>query len=196
LGLPKNFECLGRHYPLGAVHRPKRPQPVVLVGENARTPAAVGRVRTPAFWPSPRRGPRRASRRCPSASCEAAFGLPMNATASTGVVPIAEPAELILEYQRVVARLAQARIITPDEAVRRVRSMKRARARAEQRHEQLAELVFLLVLSLDDGTLKEGEHFMRLADDRVALHPEAAATALYRAQRGRLLRREVQSLLI
>lgn len=120
----------------------------------------------------------------------------MNATASTGVVPIAEPSELILEYQRVVARLAQARIITPDEAVRRVRSMKRARALAEQRHEQLAELVFHLVLSLDDGTLKEGEHFMRLADDRLALHPEAAATALYRAQRGRLLRREVQSLLV
>ena len=34
-----------------------------------------------------------------------------------------------------------------------------------------------------------------LPDERVAVHPEAVATALYRAERGRLLRRELRALL-
>lgn len=119
----------------------------------------------------------------------------MNDTAPNSAL-LVDPAELVMDYQRAVARLAQAKLITPDEAVRSVRSVGRARARAEQRHEQLAELVFHIVLSIDDGTLVEGAHFARLPGFRAAFHVEAGAIALYRAGRGRLLRREVQSLLV
>jgi hypothetical protein len=112
--------------------------------------------------------------------------------------PLQSPEEreaLVLEFQRLAARLVQAQLISTTTSSRLVRSMNRERRTTEDRRNKLAQLVLDVLLSLDDGTLKEGEHFARLPDERVAVHPEAVATALYRAERGRLLRRELRALL-
>jgi hypothetical protein len=102
---------------------------------------------------------------------------------------------LVLELHRLAARLVQARLIAPATSTRLMRTITRERRLADERQGQLADLVFHILVSIDDGTLKEGEHFALLPDDRVAVHPEAVATALYQAERGRLLRRELRALL-
>ena len=102
---------------------------------------------------------------------------------------------LVLEFLRLAARLAQARLIAPAASKRLMRTLHRERRLADERQGQLATWVFNILAGLEDGTLKEGEHFARLPDERVAIHPEAVATALYRAERGRLLRRELRALL-
>lgn len=102
---------------------------------------------------------------------------------------------LVLEFQRLAARLAQARLIAPATSTRLMRTIHRERRLADERQGHLADLVFNILVSIEDGTLKAGEHFARLPDERVAVHPEAVATALYRAERGRLLRRELRALL-
>lgn len=124
--------------------------------------------------------------------------VPMNARQPDEPIPFLTKEErdaLVLEFQRLAARLAQARLIAPATSTRLMRTIHRERRLADERQGHLADLVFNILVSIEDGTLKEGEHFARLPDERVAVHPEAVATALYRAERGRLLRRELRALL-
>ena len=124
--------------------------------------------------------------------------VPMNARQPDEPIPFLTKEErdaLVLEFQRLAARLAQARLIAPATSTRLMRTIHRERRLADERQGHLADLVFNILVSIEDGTLKEGEHFARLPDERVAIHPEAVATALYRAERGRLLRRELRALL-
>lgn len=118
-----------------------------------------------------------------------------SADASSPFPSTEERDALVLEFQRLAARLAQAKLIAPATSVRLMRTIHRERRLADERRGQLSDLVFNILVSIEDGTLKEGVHIVRLSDNRVAIHPETVATALYRAERGRLLRRELRSLL-
>lgn len=90
---------------------------------------------------------------------------------------------LVLEFKRLAARLVQAQLLTSASSSRLVRAMNRERHATEARRSKLAQLVLDVLLSLDDDTLKDGQHFVRLDDDRVALHLASLGPALYRAKR-------------
>ena len=102
---------------------------------------------------------------------------------------------LVLEFQRLAARLVQAQLISSTTSARLVRSMSRERRTTEDRRNKLAQLVLDVLLSLDDGTLKEGQHFVRQDGDRVALHLASLGPALYRVKRLELSSAELRSLL-
>lgn len=101
---------------------------------------------------------------------------------------------LVLEFQRLAARLTQAKLLSPATSRRLMRSMNRERRAAEDRRTRLAQLVLDILLSLEDGALKENQHFVRLEGDRVALHLASLGPALLRAQRVALHSAELRSL--
>jgi hypothetical protein len=112
--------------------------------------------------------------------------------------PLPSPEEreaLVLEFQRLAARLVQAQLISRATSARLVRSMNRERRTTEDRRNKLAQLVLDILLSVDDGTLKEGQHFVRQDGDRLALHLALLAPALFRAKRLELSSFELRSLL-
>lgn len=101
---------------------------------------------------------------------------------------------LVLEFQRLAARLVQAQLISKATSARLVRSMNRERRSTEDRRNKLAQLVLDVLLSLDDGTLKDGQHFVRQDGDRVALHLASLGPALFRAKRMELSSAELRGL--
>lgn len=103
---------------------------------------------------------------------------------------------LVLEFHRLTAKLVRARLITVAASVRLMRAIQREKRAAQDLRAALSKLVLDTLLGIEDGTLKEREHFVRLPDDRLALHPESVAIALGKAGRTRLLRREVKALLL
>lgn len=110
-------------------------------------------------------------------------------------LPSSEEREaLVLEFQRLAARLVQAQLISSTTASRLVRSMNRERRTAEDRRNKLAQLVLDVLLSLEDGALNEGQHFVRQHDDHVALHLASLGPALFRAKRIELSSAELRSL--
>ena len=112
--------------------------------------------------------------------------------------PLPSPAEregLVLEFQRLSARLVQAQLISSTTSARLVRSMSRERRTTEDRRNKLAQLVLDVLLSLEDGTLKEGQHFVRQDSDHIALIFASLAPALYRIKRLELASAELRSLL-
>ncbi len=124
----------------------------------------------------------------------------MNATApdaASATIPFPTKEErdaLILEFQRFAARLTQARLLSRASSDRLMRSMNRERRYAEDKRHALPELVLNILLGIEEGTLKEREHFMRLKDDHVAVHLASAGPALFKAGRGRLTQAEARSL--
>ncbi|MFO0562379.1 MAG: hypothetical protein U0269_30465 [Polyangiales bacterium] len=59
---------------------------------------------------------------------------------------------LVLEFQRLAARLAQARLIAPATSTRLMRTIHRERRLADERKGHLADLVFNILVSIEDGT--------------------------------------------
>lgn len=101
---------------------------------------------------------------------------------------------LILEFQRLAARLTQAGLISRVSSDRLMRSMNRERRYAEDKRHALPELVLNILLGIEEGTLKEREHFMRMKDEHIAVHLASAGPALFKAGRGRLTQAEARSL--
>ena len=102
---------------------------------------------------------------------------------------------LVLEFQRLVPRLVRAQLISTATSSRLVRSMHRELRATEDRRNKLAQLVLDLLLSVDDGTLKEGQHFVRQDGGRIALHLASLGPALYRVKRLELSSAELRGLL-
>lgn len=102
---------------------------------------------------------------------------------------------LVLEFQRLAARLVRAQLISTTTSSRLVRSMHRELRATEDRRNKLAQLVLDLLLSVDDGTLKEGQHFVRQEEGRLALHLASLGPALYRVKRLELSSAELRGLL-
>lgn len=101
---------------------------------------------------------------------------------------------LVLDFQRLAARLVQAKLLSASTSTRLMRSLNRERLAADDRQRKLAQLVLEVLLGLGDGTLTEGQHFVRLDDEHVALHLASLGTALFRAQRMALTSAELRSL--
>ena len=102
---------------------------------------------------------------------------------------------LVLDFQRLAARLVQAKLLSSTTSTRLMRSLNHERRAADNRRRKLAQLVLDVLLSLDDGTLKEGQHFVRQDGDRVALHLASLGPALYRVKRLEVSSAELRSLL-
>ncbi|GAB4215621.1 MAG: hypothetical protein OHK0013_41350 [Sandaracinaceae bacterium] len=118
-------------------------------------------------------------------------------TANDAPIPFPDKEErdaLILEFQRLAARLTRAGLMSRASSSRLMRSMNQERRYAEDKRHAFPELVLAVLLAIEDGTLKEREHFVRLEGDRVALHLESVAPALYHAGRGQLPARQMRSL--
>jgi hypothetical protein len=110
-------------------------------------------------------------------------------------LPSADEREaLVLEFQRLAARLVQAQLISNTTSSRLMRAMNRERRTTEDRRNKLAQVVLDVLLSLDDGTLKEGQHFVRQDGDHVALHLASLGPALYRVKRLELSSAELRGL--
>lgn len=121
---------------------------------------------------------------------------PIADDANASRLPSAEEREaLVLEFQRLAARLVQAQLISKVTSARLVRSMHRERRTTEDRRNKLAQLVLDVLLSVDDGTLKEGQHFVRQDGDHLALHLASLGPALFRVKRLELSSAELRSLL-
>lgn len=101
---------------------------------------------------------------------------------------------LVLEFQRLAARLARARLISVASSTRMMKTINRERRAAEERRTALGQLVVDILLSFEDGTLRERVHYVRQDNVHVALHLESTALALFRAGRGQLTARELRSL--
>ena len=109
--------------------------------------------------------------------------IPTAVTAKTSLpFPTKEERDaLVLEFQRLSARLTHAGLISSASATRLMRSMSRERRDAEVRRHELPKLILAILLGIEDGTLEERDHFVRPSDDRLALHLESIAQPLFRA---------------
>lgn len=100
---------------------------------------------------------------------------------------------LVLEFQRVTAKLVSAGLMSRVSSNRLMRAVNVQRTKAEVERQQLPQLILAVLLCIEDGTLTEGTHFVR-RDGGVALHLESAAPAMFRAERCRLTVREMRRL--
>lgn len=101
---------------------------------------------------------------------------------------------LVLEFQRLAARLTQAGLMSRVSSTRLMRTMNHQRAHAEDVRHALPKLVLEILLCIEDGTLKVREHYLRSGDSFVALHLESAAPAMFRAKRSLLAARDMRRL--
>ena len=100
-----------------------------------------------------------------------------------------------MEFQRVVARLVRAGMLSRTSALRLVKGVNRARKREPEERTALPRLLFDVLVATADGTLSEGVHFVKCERGRLALHVKSAVAALHRAGRTRLDQREARHLL-
>lgn len=101
---------------------------------------------------------------------------------------------LVLEFQRLTAKLVSVGLMSRVSSNRLARAVNGQRARAEEARQLLPQLILAVLLCIEDGTLKEGTHYMR-NDGAVALHLESVAPAMFRAERSKLTAREMRRLL-
>lgn len=170
---------------MDTVHRPRPAQGLGVAEETSRAPRRwAGR------WPSTVALTSTVSQRHIAARVCA----PMN---STPPVPFPEKEErdaLILDFQRLAARLTRAGLMSRASSSRLMRSMNNERRHAEDKRHAFPELLLAVLLAVDDDTLKEREHYLRLDNDRVALHLEAVAPALFQSGRGNITVRRMRTL--
>ena len=114
-------------------------------------------------------------------------------TAPTPFPSADEREALVLEFQRLTARLVRAGLLPRSSATTLIRGVNEARTQAEQMRRELPELVQAILLSFEDGTLRDGVHVVA-AHGRLALHLESVATALYRMERSQLTARSMTRL--
>lgn len=118
----------------------------------------------------------------------------MNNAFNTPFPTAEERSALVLEFQKVTARLVRAGLISQVSATRLVRGIHHAGSVADETRHALPKLILEILLAVDDGTLQEGLHYRRIDTDHLALHLESIATRLYRAQRTNLTAKEMRRL--
>lgn len=101
---------------------------------------------------------------------------------------------LVLDFQKAVARLVPAGIMSTQSATRLVRNVQRARKSVEDKRQTLPDLILAILLATEDGTLVSGQHVLKL-DGTLAVHIEDCAQALFRAERTTVTAREMRALL-
>ncbi len=106
-----------------------------------------------------------------------------------------ERSAMLLEFQKVTARLVRAGLISQVSSTRLVRGIQRARSTADETRHALPKLILEILLAIDDGTLKEGMHYRRATSELLAIHIESTAIALFRAHRTSLGAREMRRLM-
>lgn len=101
---------------------------------------------------------------------------------------------LVLDFQKAVARLVPAGIMSTQSASRLVRGVQRARKRIDEKRQALPEVLLAILLATDDGTLVAGSHVLEM-DGKLAVHIGDTAQALFRAGRTKFTPRELRALL-
>ncbi len=123
----------------------------------------------------------------------------MNDTTTTDDAPVPFPTKeerdaLILEFQRLAARLTRAGLLSRASSSRLMRSMSQERMSAEDKRHAFPELVLAILLAIEDGTLKDGADFAHGDNGFVALHLESIAKTLHQAKRPTCPARTMRSL--
>lgn len=106
----------------------------------------------------------------------------------------AERDALVLEYQRITARLAREGILSSVSATRLMRGMNHQRAKAEEVRFDFSKTVLAILRAVEDGVLKDGIHYRRGKPDFLAIHLEDVALAMTRTQRLRRTARDLRRL--
>ncbi len=101
---------------------------------------------------------------------------------------------LVLEFQRVTARLVRAGLLSRVSATRLARGLNHQRSKAEDVRHGLPKLMLDVLLAVEDGTLNEGVHVLHVKDGKLALHLESVAPALFKAKRSNLAARDMRRL--
>ena len=93
---------------------------------------------------------------------------------------------LVLDFQRLAARLVQAKLLSASTSTRLMRSLNRERLAADARRQKFAQLLLEVLLGLGDGTLTDGQHFVRLDDEHIARAEQIATLcpAMFHARDG------------
>lgn len=112
--------------------------------------------------------------------------------------PVAFPSQeergaIVLEFQRLLARMTHLGLMSRNSSTRLMRAANRQHARAEEVRSSLPKLILEALLSIEDGTLEEGTHYLR-TDGLVALHLESMAAAMFHARRSSFAAREMRRL--
>jgi hypothetical protein len=108
--------------------------------------------------------------------------------------PEAECSALVLQFQRVLAQLVRAGLVTRTTASRLTRTVSQASARAEKERGRLPHLLFAIQAAIAEGILVEGVHYAVPEEHRLALHLEKVIPELQRLGRISQDRREVRHL--
>lgn len=89
-------------------------------------------------------------------------------------------AALVLEFQRTVARLVRAGVVSRATATRIQRAVQRDRTEAVAGRRALEEAVLGVLHAIEDGALDEGTHYVRTEAGCLALHLASIASATMR----------------
>lgn len=89
-------------------------------------------------------------------------------------------AALVLEFQRTVARLVRAGVVSRATATRIQRVVQRDRTEAVAGRRALEEAVLGVLHAIEDGALDEGTHYVRTEAGCLALHLASIASATMR----------------
>lgn len=98
---------------------------------------------------------------------------------------------LVLELRHLASRLTRAGLMSAASSRRLMCAINGQRSKVEDARHALPKLVLEILLCLEDGTLSAPEHYVPVGDDRVALHLESVAAAMFRAKRSSLTARHM-----
>lgn len=132
-------------------------------------------------------------RRVPFRLDEPRFAHVMDKTTAVPFPSSEERQTAVLEFQKAAARLVRAGCITADDSIRMVRFVNRTGRVAVEQRDSLRDLVLTVLLSVEDGTLREGAEFLWIPKG-LAIHVESTARALFRARRSSRGTRDLQRL--
>ena len=115
-----------------------------------------------------------------------------NDTAAATYPSADERDALVLEFQRLTARLVRAGLLSRASSSRLVRGVQRSRKDADRLRSLLSDVLGDVLVSLEDGTLVDREQVLRAGDGCVALHLDSVGPVLFRAKRGSYPVRELR----
>lgn len=105
---------------------------------------------------------------------------PSNPRVSVTSITDAGQAELLMEFQRLMAKMVRSDLLLAETADAIVRRLNQARRRYEELRLGLRQNLLELLTALDKGELRQGEHVAHQPEGLLAVNLEAAAPALSR----------------
>lgn len=114
---------------------------------------------------------------------------------SLSIAPVQEREALLCDFQRVAARLVRAGEISRDSSIRLMRLLNRSRRDTSAKQRTLRNVLHVLLVSLEDGSLEVGRHVVQNGRGELAVHIESVAPILSQVLQTLIITRELRRLL-